>query len=531
MSNQQWNQLFNPRAPGSSFPAAPQAQQAQGTGGFDDIVHQLEYSFIDIPELLPLSDEEDDEVVKQERQRQLASRRAALAAAQQGVASAGVIQGAGFDAAPYQQFLTQQAAAQQAAAAQQVPPGRAVAAGAIMGDGGGSTQQLERAIALAEAGEAAAAVPLFQDAAERSPGSAAVHEMLAQACMEAGLDEDAWSAAQAAAALAPSWPDVQLTLGRAARNSGRLGHAAAALRAYVAARPDDAEAEAELEEVAALQQEAIGRQVGLPGLRLEQRQGGGVGPGSAVWESGALLAWFVIHGAGRCPASQTEGLVGQPQHARATTCCQGTARVPGSAAAGAAGSAWRGARVLELGAGGSGIAGLAAACLGAHVVATDLPAVLPQLEGNLQRNRGMVGAAGGSIAAAALDWRDPPEQALSRLAAQLEGQLEGRQRQHLATPLAFDWLIGADLIYSEAAIPPLVATIRAVAAAAVGRSQLPLLVAHKHRHDEVDSQLLEQLQAAGLGVRVLLRDPGSRCTVFGSAAAAAVLAAGRGGGE
>ncbi|KAL3699378.1 hypothetical protein R1sor_017400 [Riccia sorocarpa] len=60
-------------------------------------------------------------------------------------------------------------------------------------------------------------------------------------------------------------------------------------------------------------------------------------------------------------------------------------------------------RVLELGSG-TGMVGIVAACLGAHVILTDLPHVIPNLEYNMELNRGAIQAAGGSVESRVLSW-------------------------------------------------------------------------------------------------------------------------------
>ena len=63
-------------------------------------------------------------------------------------------------------------------------------------------------------------------------------------------------------------------------------------------------------------------------------------------------------------------------------------------------------RVLELGAG-TGLAGISAACIwSTHVLLTDLPEIIPNLDRNLTRNRGVIDQNHGSVEARALDWTD-----------------------------------------------------------------------------------------------------------------------------
>lgn len=65
--------------------------------------------------------------------------------------------------------------------------------------------------------------------------------------------------------------------------------------------------------------------------------------------------------------------------------------------------------ILELGAG-CGLVGIAAGCLcpTASVTLTDLPAALPQLRANIDRNRAVLGPDTGRVRAMALDWAAAP---------------------------------------------------------------------------------------------------------------------------
>ncbi|EXJ83655.1 hypothetical protein A1O1_07279 [Capronia coronata CBS 617.96] len=63
-------------------------------------------------------------------------------------------------------------------------------------------------------------------------------------------------------------------------------------------------------------------------------------------------------------------------------------------------------KVLELGAG-TGLVGISAACLwNTHVLLTDLPEIVPNLQRNLEQNRDVITQNGGTVEARALDWAD-----------------------------------------------------------------------------------------------------------------------------
>jgi methylase of polypeptide subunit release factors len=60
--------------------------------------------------------------------------------------------------------------------------------------------------------------------------------------------------------------------------------------------------------------------------------------------------------------------------------------------------------ILELGSG-TGLVGLAAAAIWkCHVTLTDLPEIVPNLEGNARRNEDVLKARGGSVNIQELDW-------------------------------------------------------------------------------------------------------------------------------
>lgn len=63
-------------------------------------------------------------------------------------------------------------------------------------------------------------------------------------------------------------------------------------------------------------------------------------------------------------------------------------------------------RVLELGAG-TGLTGISAACIwSTHVLLTDLPEIIPNLQQNVEQNRTLVTQNHGSVQTRALDWTD-----------------------------------------------------------------------------------------------------------------------------
>lgn len=91
--------------------------------------------------------------------------------------------------------------------------------------------------------------------------------------------------------------------------------------------------------------------------------------------------------------------------------------------------------MIEVGAG-VGVVGLTAAALGAQVVLTDLAAVLPGLQQNIQGNQ-----LGDRATAAALRWGDAVE--------------------HLRPP--FDLVLASDVAYDAKALPALLTTLAALA--------------------------------------------------------------------
>lgn len=111
----------------------------------------------------------------------------------------------------------------------------------------------------------------------------------------------------------------------------------------------------------------------------------------------------------------------------------------------------RGRHVLELGAG-TGLTGIAAAAMGAHVLLTDIgEPLLELLRANCDANAESVRLAGGSMHVQSLEW----------------GNLDGisRAQAHLADSRAdgasegYDLIIGADVVYTAAATVHLLKTL------------------------------------------------------------------------
>jgi len=141
----------------------------------------------------------------------------------------------------------------------------------------------------------------------------------------------------------------------------------------------------------------------------------------------------------------------------------------------------RGRRVVELGAG-VGLLSLALAAFGCHVLATDLaPVVKGQMSDNVARNASVaaceplrsnvwrrtlpIGARGGSVGTAALNWLEP-----------LERQFD--------EPLDADFVVAADTLWLESLVAPFVNTSLALLGSAPQRR---MLLAYRERGTESSS--------------------------------------------
>jgi predicted nicotinamide N-methyase len=170
-----------------------------------------------------------------------------------------------------------------------------------------------------------------------------------------------------------------------------------------------------------------------------------MGTGAVAWEAGVVLAKYVELMALR---SSSDGF-------------------------------WAQQRVIELGCG-TGVAGLGAALLGASVILTDLPDVVPLTQKNVIANQCGVSNAGGSCTVCVLDWTAP---------------------SLLIDKFCPTLVLAADCIYSVGAIAPIMTVVLPL----LSRDEpgVTLLWCHKRRHEHVDAALRRAWVEAGLQVQVV----------------------------
>lgn len=254
-----------------------------------------------------------------------------------------------------------------------------------------------------------------------------LEESLAQCLLNVdGEEEQAEEAAWRAVELLPTWAEARLTLGRAQLNTGRFWSAAANFMLCLELDPEmEDEVGDDLAKASSLVRMADERTIRVNGvdLVLEQRRDG-LGAGCVLWECGVVLAKFLD----REPLQLAK-------------------------------------HVIELGSG-CGLAGFAAAALGADVVCTDVADVANGvLAANAARNRDSVR---GNLKVAIFDWQVP-----SQLAK-------------------FELVLAADCVYNLKSVVPFVTAVSAVIQPKLGRA----LVAHKRRHDDVDEALVHAFEQA-----------------------------------
>jgi predicted nicotinamide N-methyase len=160
------------------------------------------------------------------------------------------------------------------------------------------------------------------------------------------------------------------------------------------------------------------------------------------------------------------------------------------------GNSLKGSRVVELGSG-VGLVGISCGALGANVFLTDLPYCIPTLEKNIQRTiaqtewgeaqakDGLADAQTipGSMAAAPLDWTDFANNTV------------------LTTKI--DWVVGADIVWLEPLIPPLVRLLHAIA---VQNKGCKFLIAYQSRSKRADEILYDELRAKSFHVGTVDRE-------------------------
>jgi hypothetical protein len=143
---------------------------------------------------------------------------------------------------------------------------------------------------------------------------------------------------------------------------------------------------------------------------------------------------------------------------------------------------WRDVKVLELGSG-TGMAGIAAASVGADVLLTDSSRLVPLMSRNINVNRSRIDV--GSIACAAFEW----------------GQVEKPPVD--VSKQSWDVMLGADLVRDAASVPLFADTLAfllgPLGAAAGGTA----IYAHRPRSSALDEDLQAALGERGLTWRVL----------------------------
>lgn len=264
-----------------------------------------------------------------------------------------------------------------------------------------------------------------------------LEESLAQCLLNVdGEEEQAEQAAWRAVTLRPTWPEARLTLGRAQLNMGRFWSAAANFVRCVELDPDmQDEVGDDMARASSLARMADERTIRINGvdLKLEQRREG-LGAGCVLWECGVVLAKFLD----REPLQLAK-------------------------------------HVIELGSG-CGLAGLAAAALGADVVCTDIADVANGvLAANAARNRESLR---GKLEVAVFDWQVP---------------------SHLAK---FELVLAADCVYNLKSVLPFVSAVSAVIQPKLGKA----LVAHKRRHKNVDEALVHAFEQANFRLKEIPYD-------------------------
>lgn len=349
----------------------------------------------------------------------------------------------------------------------------------------------ERGIASAEKSNFEEALSFFERAIDRKPSSR-LHEYMAQCFMMIdGSEQRAVQAASAAVALDPNFAAGQLTLARASLNAGDFESAVAGFEAALALDESmKAEALEDLERASKLLAEKTARErdreLVMHGQALRICQGDGTegeGTGSIVWECSVVLAMYL------------------ERHVTMRDTTVGTSDVTDEKSF--ANIDLSGCKTLELGSG-TGVAGLAAAAVGAHVLLTDTEGVLPLLRQNMEINKDLLSCSHGcgDAEVQAFDWTDGVDVLHAILLSNHRKRRKRKADQEDGSTLDItsdlkdampQLVLAADLVFNTNLIKQLSAILHDLLSAGA-----VLLMAHKTRQGHVDAQMFQSLAEVGV---------------------------------
>lgn len=137
---------------------------------------------------------------------------------------------------------------------------------------------------------------------------------------------------------------------------------------------------------------------------------------------------------------------------------------------------------MELGSG-TGLVAATAALLGGQVLATDTTSVLPVLSENVASHLSIACSKGGSVHAQVLDW----------------SSIHAEDSLHPGHD--FDFVVGADLVYSNVQIGPISQALGFLAGCA--KKQLTIIIVHKTRDDSIEKSFLQCCAEKGVRFSLL----------------------------
>ncbi|XP_043107477.1 EEF1A lysine methyltransferase 3-like [Puntigrus tetrazona] len=146
----------------------------------------------------------------------------------------------------------------------------------------------------------------------------------------------------------------------------------------------------------------------------------------------------------------------------------------------------RGTRVIELG-GGTGLVGIVAARLGAHVTITDLPSAVSQIERNIAGNVPLSGWPSGAPAVSALSW--------------------GLDHRRFSS--GWDFVLGADIVYLPESFPLLVDTL-----AHLSRDGAVVFLASAMRREHGAQDFYDRVLPQAFSVELVQRDPENNINIY-----------------